>query len=773
MDLFERYLTSHSGKEATHLSFIGGKYHVPPESLDDFLHEYYRYIRKGFSNVYFIEKVTDMEFRFFIDIDEGGSDAVVKNIISAVGSPCVVLKKQGIPKYHLIFDFVVDSDRAHEVVRDIETKVGSDIAKCIDRSVYRTGLRMIGSRKKPDDSSVYKVYNIDTRIFTENTDLDFETFVSTTVGATVPGGENPAPEGDVPVTLIEETYGDLGIRVKSAKHMAPNTFVSVAVDKCPFIGRPHKRKSSPHYVQITPKKMCLKCHDSDCEGKEYGVVGLGGSSPPLDAETRRVLLTNLQHNDYSIAKSIFDLFKDIYRVDDISHSQTWYKFNGVAWEKSIEIQILMSEEIRGMYKKLLNSMSDEASEEKEAKDPKRAVVKKIMDDLSNSGTKRAILSQLSILFKNHDPDFVQKLDSTPGLIAFTNGVYDLVKRRFRRAVPEDYLFHTTGYDYVPCNTEKKTEINSFLSQIIRSEKVLDYLLRVLGKSLFGIPDERFYFWTGIAGANGKSTLVTLIETALGGYHGTVDVSLFTGKRAASSNATPDVVRLKGRRIVTTQEPESNDKINMGIIKQFSGYDLIVARELYKAPIEFKMQCCLIMCCNDLPTITATDGGTWRRIRVIDFNSRFCDNPEKPNEFKKESRDTLRARFEEWKAHFMSMLISYCELAIDTGIQDPEEVFCATLRYKDNNNVFEVYFGKFIEVADPSTSFKTTSDIFRNFTAWWEQSNGRLRVPQFKAFQNALRMAYGQEIVRVIDGVRMYGYGMSFKEPDDSIVIESI
>lgn len=50
----------------------------------------------------------------------------------------------------------------------------------------------------------------------------------------------------------------------------------------------------------------------------------------------------------------------------------------------------------------------------------------------------------------------------------------------------------------------------FLEKIIADPKVREYLLYTLARSLEGIPDEKFYIWTGSSGANGKSTLISLL-----------------------------------------------------------------------------------------------------------------------------------------------------------------------------------------------------------------------------------------------------------------------
>ena len=44
-------------------------------------------------------------------------------------------------------------------------------------------------------------------------------------------------------------------------------------------------------------------------------------------------------------------------------------------------------------------------------------------------------------------------------------------------------------------------------------------------------------------------------------------TLLTAKRAASNAATPELATTKGKRIATLQEPDTNTKLNVGLMKE--------------------------------------------------------------------------------------------------------------------------------------------------------------------------------------------------------------
>ena len=67
-----------------------------------------------------------------------------------------------------------------------------------------------------------------------------------------------------------------------------------------------------------------------------------------------------------------------------------------------------------------------------------------------------------------------------------------------------------------------------------------------------------------------------------------------------------------------QEPESTAKFNEGQLKELTGADKMITRELFKGCVEFVPQYKPIICCNTVPTINAGDGGTQRRIVIVPF-----------------------------------------------------------------------------------------------------------------------------------------------------------
>jgi P4 family phage/plasmid primase-like protien len=845
---FNNYLKQFitSGSKQTHLSFAKGKYYVPDEKASEFSDRYFKAMMSH-ETLYLIEKITDENFAFFMDIDnpkgcENVSDEDVKEIIACTKQACkqmfeendgklgeVIVFKRA-TKFHLNFpNLVVNHSVAHEVVKHSLHSLPQKLRDCIDTSVYRTGLRMLGSQKKEQHTKAdtnaetnvidvyYKVYDIDSGDYV--TDISKGLFEKTLIrrGSDVPMAvlkcsdfivEKPKVQSPTKTRITKEIEMllaeakeiheclrdfDTGItRISAAKNKMGMYcyYVSIKERLCPFKEREHARPSGPLYIEIAPNGISVKCYDQDCARKRVPATPL--QLPPdfdtkypslskimssqlsktdlqISDEMKHCLEESLSGSHYQIAKAAFTIFKERFRVDDVRNT-TWFEYDGSRWKRSHFVNILVSEELPKYYKSMKVHDTSESNDngndgDKFNSNLRNQMVDNIVSKLENVNFKNNIITQLTFLFKNYDPEFYNNLDENPQLVGFNNGVYDFTCNTFRQSAPSDYITFSTGYDYIEYDKENSNvkEIYSFLEKIITKKEVREYLLKVLGKALVGVPDEKFYIWSGLSGANGKSTLVNFLEHALGDYITSVDVSLLTNKRASSSNASPDIVRLRGKRLFTFQEPEHDDKLRTGILKQFTGGDTIIARELFKAPVTFKLQGTMIMCCNDLPTVASIDGGTWRRIRVIEFNSRFCKDPTKSNEFLIDPN--IKEKVKHWRPYFMSMLIHWYQKYLAEGMLEPNDVKKATSKYKADNDKFNEYFDENID--ESLKNFESNKVIFNHFTSWWSNNYSTSRLPDIKELRRALKIKFGTEKEQVINGLVNYGYNVKIKGWDDA------
>lgn len=222
--------------------------------------------------------------------------------------------------------------------------------------------------------------------------------------------------------------------------------------------------------------------------------------------------------------------------------------------------------------------------------------------------------------------------------------------------------------------------------------------------------------TATFNSNGKSLLINLMMLSIGDYATTLSISLLTQKRAASNAATPELADTKGRRFAVFQEPDNNDSINVGFMKELTGNDKIKARKLFKEPIEFYPQFKPVLTCNRLPVIPSSDGGTWRRIRVTPFEMKFVDTPKE--DYERQIDRKLKEKLPLWREAFLSILVNEYNIYKNEGLIEPEKVLQYTKRYELDSDMFQKFI-KGIIAKGEETDEINLSDLYREFTTWYK------------------------------------------------------
>jgi len=473
---------------------------------------------------------------------------------------------------------------------------------------------------------------------------------------------------------------------------------------------------------------------------------------------------------YDIAKVVQAIYKGEYKA---LNKDTWYRFDKdkhrwVRTKEGLKLRKELSEDISKKflekalyYNNLAGIETCEGQKEIYLKRGKTS--QEIALKLKNASFKESIMKECKCLFI--DEKFEELLDSRPYLLGFDNGVYDFKLHIFREGMPDDYISLATNKIYIPYDISNPEieEINNFFAKLFTNENLRNYVLDILACAIDGsIAQERFYIFTG-QGSNGKSRLLDLIQKMIGEYYATLPIALLTQKRVASNSAQGEVERTKGRRFAILQEPSENDKINIGYMKELSGNDRILTRGLYKEPYEFKPQFKMILACNELPEVPSDDGGTWRRIRVVEFSSKFCENPDptKPNEFPMDLQ--LNEKLERCADLFLSMLIERHKLINPMKINEPREVINATQKYKNNNDIIGQYITDSI-VSDSNSKEKMgLMDVFNDFKQWcFKNASKGKKVPD----RNQVR-AYIEKLYGLYD-TKTGWTGFRFKTDEDDI-----
>jgi P4 family phage/plasmid primase-like protien len=391
----------------------------------------------------------------------------------------------------------------------------------------------------------------------------------------------------------------------------------------------------------------------------------------------------------------------------------------------------------------------------DAGDPNREKLMKLSQKINDICTllkktqsKQNIMREACELF--YDKDFVTKLDRNPYLLGFNNGVVDFKQKLFRKGQPDDFISKTTKIDYIPYSSEKSgtimKEINAFMTQLFPVKELETYMWDHLASCLIGVnTNQTFHVYKG-SGRNGKSALTSLMSKTMGEYKGTVPITLITSKRNGIGSTSSEVAQLDGIRYAVMQEPSKGDKINEGTLKELTGgTDPIQARALFKDSVTFIPQFKLVVCTNTDFEDTSNDDGTWRRMRYIDFMSKFLEKPYEDDKFPRSecpyqySLDKkLEERFDVWAPVFMAALvqITYDNLGL---VKDCHSVMANSDKHREGQD----YFAGFVKdkLRKKDGSVVKTTELHEEFKKWYIQNYGK-DIPKGKELKELMDKRFG-------------------------------
>ena len=463
--------------------------------------------------------------------------------------------------------------------------------------------------------------------------------------------------------------------------------------------------------------------------------------------------TIFEAGDWDYAMVLYHMFKDKYVCGSITNKK-WCVFNKHRWEKDEgqRLRMAISKDLFQLYQDkeyqyLADAQNYEPNDENHEKIQRK--IKKIAEicvKLKKTNDKNNIMREAMEIF--FDPHFIKNMDANPYLMCFTNGVFDFKTKEFRQGYPQDYITKSTGIPYIKHNyTEQKEitdEINIFMEQLFPQLELRRYMWDHLSAVLIGIKKEHaFNIYRG-SGSNGKSILTDLMSHALGEYKGTVPITLITEKRSSIGGTSSEVIQLKGVRYAVMQEPSKDAVINEGIMKELTGGDPIQARALYSDSEIFIPQFSLAVCLNELFETKSNDDGTWRRMKLVDFISKFISEGETHTDdtkyvFPKDK--SLKEKLPKWSPVFIAMLVKRaCET--DGEVKDCQEVVAASNKYRQGQDCISGFINdKIVKDITSSVGKKQLNDVFQE---WFIMNYGNRKKPKLSEIEEIMIKKFGNK-----------------------------
>tara|TARA_Y100000389_G_C17458382_1_gene519781 strand:+ start:122 stop:3016 length:2895 start_codon:yes stop_codon:yes gene_type:complete len=412
-----------------------------------------------------------------------------------------------------------------------------------------------------------------------------------------------------------------------------------------------------------------------------------------------------------------------------------------------EIYKLYIDYDKNLSDKISKAMEENDEEERERHEKRKEKIVKLMHSLKVCAFRDTLLKESCNRFLYKDIRNI--LDTKEEIINFTNGVYDLENDVFRDGRPDDYITLSTKNEYINYSytTPEIIQLQNILEKMLPIKAVREYFLLILSSCLSGkLWFEKFFVLCG-SGSNGKSRLIEFINSCFGEYFHQMNVQALCSKRAASTAADPELALLRGKRIVTFQEPSKDETMNVGKLKEWTGGDSIQTRELYKGPIKFKPQAKWFLICNDIPQVPSDDDGTWRRLTIINFPSKFLPRHKFTGRgYEFEGDPNIGETLDSLKSAFIWLLIQYYSkfknLMKTTGLEEPEEVKASTNEERKKNNPIKQFIDdKIFYSSDPKDKFKIT-EIYNVFKDNMLDGGFQLKnIPKREEFKSKFNQEY--------------------------------
>jgi P4 family phage/plasmid primase-like protien len=550
----------------------------------------------------------------------------------------------------------------------------------------------------------------------------------------------------------------------------------------------------------------------------------------IDADVCEYIIHNTDATHYHVACLMKKMYNSNYVASVESRSTDWFFFDEVLnmWRKlnqGMELRLKICTEVA----KQINSAADKEraryanatnDSDRERHMGKIKLLHEMEGKLYTSGFIDSLMKMCATIF--FEDEFVNKLNIDPFLFGCANGVLELRHKNpsilpsgettefgalvrnqtpsqnnplhqtnplrehviFRPGRPEDYGSFLAGRnfpetepinyipynEYVNNNDPRLEEIQEFFKKLFPREDLRKHVLKLLASCLEGCNREQlYYFFIGV-GSNGKSKLVTLMKLVFGDYQTSLQATVLTRKRPESGAANPDIMAIKCRRFIYSQEPDHQEPLNTSRMKQMSGEDMLEARGLFKDQEKFKVMGKMFMMCNRLPPITSMDNGTWRRIRVIPFESRFEEEghpdlvAKKPNFFPRDN--SLDEKLMAWREPFLSYLVHLYETEyIPNGLQpEPAIIKQESEKYKADHDAFAKFRSERIrESKDGYTEVigekVTLKEMMKAYNKWQLTSNSKKM--DSKELEHRCEEAFGDP-----QGKHEYSHIRVFLDEDD-------
>ncbi|WP_319532846.1 phage/plasmid primase, P4 family [uncultured Cohaesibacter sp.] len=248
-----------------------------------------------------------------------------------------------------------------------------------------------------------------------------------------------------------------------------------------------------------------------------------------------------------------------------------------------------------------------------------------------------------------------------------------------------------------------------------------FLQVYFGYALTGLTGEQKLIYMYGAGANGKSTMVEALCRLMGAYAGQLNPESVTGNgQRRGDQATPDLATLVGKRMVRVSELPKGQSVKEELIKGLTGGEPIQVRRLHQGFFDLVPIFKAVMSGNDMPYITGTDWGIWRRLLIVPWEVTISDAERRP-------MGEVLAEFDAERDGILNWLVEGLRIYISEGLRVPESVSTLTNSYKSEMDPIQNFIDACVRREEPDPKAEkplftvTGARMYEVYSAWCKAS----------------------------------------------------
>lgn len=306
--------------------------------------------------------------------------------------------------------------------------------------------------------------------------------------------------------------------------------------------------------------------------------------------------------------------------------------------------------------------------------------------------------------------------------------------RYLRGEPDFLRAHDPDWFYLTClpfdyplrpEDQQCPHWEEFLEKALRDDDRIALIQEMFGLCIsqnnsLGI--EAFFLLIGF-GANGKSTLLTMLQEIVGeGNYSTLSISQLDDAGMQHN--------LYGKLANICPDMGPTERIGEDLLKKVSSGEQLVVKRKYKDDLSFVPFATQVFAANKLPAFVGDNDGLWRRLHLIRFPHDFRKEPGGviPNFFERYLKQEVPAVFV-WALQGLARLYERGKLTSPADCEEAKEQF--------RQDRFPIYsFVK--ECCDIAPRNQITLSKLYNYYRIWARNMGNTHAKTMTAFERDLR-----------------------------------